>query len=236
MLVIKDIASNARCLVTSSKENVAVIFGCVFIQGVAISNSHLRATIVFIELEVHHAGDRIRAVRGRSAIFQNLDALNSWNGNGGQIGEGESRVGGPWKRSNTAAIEQNQRSAGVKTTQRDRSRSRRACLAGSVVLHRHTARTHYRLSLEKLFRGGALTGLVNQVAVEIEHRVRTHLFCGGNIRTGHDHSLNLRSRSGRSGTRRRWWWRRACSKCIRCYNEWKSDARHKGDTRESELI
>src|SRR6266700_8427988 len=177
MLIVEQVTSNTGLVVTHSEENVAVIFGCIFIQRVAISNSHLCATIVFIEFDIHHPGHRVSAISSRSAIFQNLDALDGCNGNAIQIDESESGVGRPWERRNTAAIDQNQSCAGVKTAQRKRRRSGWAGLSYSVVLHRNTARAHYWLSLEKLFRGRALTRFVNQVAIEIEHRVGTHLFC-----------------------------------------------------------
>src|SRR5436309_1234479 len=49
MLIVEQVTSNTGLVVAHSEENVAVIFGCVFIQRVAISNSHLCATVVFIE-------------------------------------------------------------------------------------------------------------------------------------------------------------------------------------------
>ena len=157
MVIEKHVTADARFVVANPEENVAVIFACVFIQGVAISQGHLSATIVFIELEVDHAGNRIRSVSGRSAVFQNFDALGSRNGNAIQIDETEAGVGSPGEVSDTAAIDQNQRGAGVETTQRDRRGPRWTSLAGPIIIDRNTARTHHRLTLEKLFRGGALT-------------------------------------------------------------------------------
>src|SRR5204862_546688 len=97
-------------------KQVVVIFGCVFIQRVAIPQGQLNATVIFIELEVDHAGNRVRPVGGGSAIFQNLDALDSRNGNAIQIDESAAGIGPPRKRGDTAAIDQKQRSARVETT------------------------------------------------------------------------------------------------------------------------
>src|SRR5260370_39964998 len=108
MVIEKHVTSDAYFVVANPEQNVAVIFGCVFIQRVAIPQGHLRATIIFPELEVHHAGNRIRPVSGGSTIFQNLDALDSRNEKANQIDETAARVGPPRKRGDTAAIDQNQ--------------------------------------------------------------------------------------------------------------------------------
>src|SRR5207302_5946254 len=104
----------------------------------------LSATVILVELQVHHAGNRVRSVGGRSAIFQNLNALDSRNGNASQIHETGARVGGPRKWRNATAIDQNERGTGIETAQRDRSCSRRTALAGRVILNRNTARTKHR--------------------------------------------------------------------------------------------
>ena len=220
MVIVKDVASDTHFVVANPKEHVAVIFGCVFIQRVAIPQGQLNATVIFIELEVDHAGNRIRPVGGGSAIFQNLDALDSRNGNAIQIDESAAGVGPPRKRGDTAAIDQKQRSARVETAQRNRRRSHRTALTGPVIRSRNTTSPEHRLNLEKRFRGGALTRLVNQVAVETKDRIRTDLLRRRNIRTSHDHALDFGRgwRSGWSSTRRRWWRRRVLSKCARCEN------------------
>ena len=64
MVIVKDVASDAHFVVANPEEKVAVIFGCVFIQRVAISQGQLNATVIFIELEVDHAGNRVRPVGG----------------------------------------------------------------------------------------------------------------------------------------------------------------------------
>src|SRR2546428_5845798 len=106
MVIEKDVSGYTRCVVPCSEEKVAQILACVFIERVAVLESHLSATIIFPELEVHHAGNCIRSVGGRSAIFQNFDAVNSCNGNDSYIGETVAGVGGPRERGNAAAIDQ----------------------------------------------------------------------------------------------------------------------------------
>jgi len=152
----KHVTSDTRFVVAHPEEKVAEILGCVFIQRVAILQGHLSATVVFIELEVHHAGNRVCPVGGRSAIFQDFNALDSRNGKANQIHEAGARVGTPGKWRNATAIDQEERGTRIETAQRNRSRSRWAPLAGRVILNRNTARTHYRLAFEKLFHG-ALT-------------------------------------------------------------------------------
>ena len=82
MLVIPYVTSDTSLVVAHSEEEVPLVLGRVFVQRVAVLEGHLGAAIIFIELEVHHAGNRIRSVSGRSAILQNLNALNRCDGNG----------------------------------------------------------------------------------------------------------------------------------------------------------
>ena len=82
MLVVKNIAGDTGRVVAYPKEDVPLILRCVFIERVAVLDGHLSAAIIFIEVEVHHACNRIRAVGGRSAVLQNVDALDRRNGNG----------------------------------------------------------------------------------------------------------------------------------------------------------
>src|SRR6266404_6810870 len=156
-----DVTGDAHFIVANSKENVAVVETSVFIQRVAVLEGQLCATVVFIELDVDNARNRIRSVGGRSAVFQNFDALNGRKRNGIQIDETGS--GEP---HDTAAIDQNEGGAHVEAAQRNRRRSCRTALARPVVLNRNAVRIRYRLILEQLFRV-AFAGLVNQVAVEI---------------------------------------------------------------------
>src|SRR6266478_9083085 len=87
MVIEKHVASDACFVVANPEENVTAVDCRVFIQGVAVFRGHLRATVIFIELEVHHAGNRVRPVSGGSAIFENLDALDSRKGKANQIDE-----------------------------------------------------------------------------------------------------------------------------------------------------
>ncbi len=82
MLVIENVTGDTGGVVAYPKEDIPPVLGCVFVQRVAILKGHLRPAIIFIEIKVHHAGNRIRAVGGRSAIFQNVDALNRGDRNG----------------------------------------------------------------------------------------------------------------------------------------------------------
>src|SRR4029077_5511382 len=144
MVIIKHVSSNRDLVVADPEENVAKILGCVFIQGIAILQGDLRATVILVELQVHNAGNSVRSVGGRSAIFQNLNALDGCDGNGSQIHETGARVGGPGEWRDAATIDQDERSAGIEPARRNRSRSRRTALAGRVILNRDTARTKHR--------------------------------------------------------------------------------------------
>ena len=69
MLIIENVTGDTGGIVAGSKEQVAPVLGRVFIECVAILDGHLSATIIFVKIEVHYAGNRIRAVGGRSAIL-----------------------------------------------------------------------------------------------------------------------------------------------------------------------
>src|ERR1041385_8535277 len=157
MLVVKDVTNDAGLVVAYPEQNVAKIFGCVFIPYVPILRGYLCATIIFVELQVHHSGNRIRPVGGGSAIFQNFNALDCRNGNGSQIHKTGPRVGRPGKWRHTTTIDQDQRSAGIETAQRDRSCSHRTGLTSRVILNRDTAGTEHWLALQERFRRAALT-------------------------------------------------------------------------------
>src|SRR6266404_8970978 len=133
MVIEKDVTGDAHFVVANSKENVAVVETSVFIQGVAVLEGYLCAPIIFIELDVDNARNRIRSVGGRRAIFQNLDALNGRKRNGIQIDETGKRI-----IRDTAAIDQNEGGAIIETAQRNRGRPRRAALGRPVVCNRNT--------------------------------------------------------------------------------------------------
>src|SRR5438874_7483037 len=217
MVIEPDVTGDAHFVVANSKENVAIVEAGIFIQRVAVFEGQLCATIIFIELDVDNTGNRIRPVSGRCTIFQNFDTLNGCKRNGEQIDETAT-----WKPHDTAAIDKNEGGADIETAQRNRGRPCRTALARAVVLHGNAARIRYRQILQQLFRV-AFAGLVNQVAVEIQNRIRTDFFRGRNIRTGHDHALDLglASRGSRAG----WWWRwRVLRISARGDNEWNSDS------------
>ena len=117
MVIEKDVTGDAHLIVANPKENVAVVETGVFIQGVAVFEGQLCPTIVFIELEVDNASNRIRSVGGRSAIFQDFDALNGWKRNGIQVSESSAATTESWKRRNATAIDQNECGTHVETTQ-----------------------------------------------------------------------------------------------------------------------
>ena len=81
MLVIENVTGDTGCVGPYPKEDVPLILGCVLIERVAILDGYLCAAIIFVEIEVHHARNRIRAVGGRSAILQNVNALDCGDGN-----------------------------------------------------------------------------------------------------------------------------------------------------------
>src|SRR5437762_14274279 len=78
----KDVAVDAGLVGAGAKENIASINGSVLVQGVAIIQTRWRAAIIFVQRDVSHAGNRVCPVSGRSAIFQNFNALHGrkWNG------------------------------------------------------------------------------------------------------------------------------------------------------------
>ena len=94
-MVEKDVTGDTCFVVARAEKNVAAILACVFIKRVTIIQGQLSATIVFIELDVYHAGNCVRSESGGSAIFQNFDALNGCDRNGIQIEEGGAGDGGP---------------------------------------------------------------------------------------------------------------------------------------------
>src|SRR6266487_1088197 len=209
MVIEPDVTGDAHLIVANSKENVAAIETRILIQGVAVFEGQLCPTIIFIELDVDNAGNRIRPVGGRRAIFQNFDALNGGKRNAIQIDESAAAGRVRWKRRYTTTIDENECGANVETTQRDTGRPRRTALGRPVVCNRHTARACNWQILEQLF-SVALTGLVDQVAVQVQNRIGAHFLGRRNIRTGHNHAFDFRLRaSGRSraGRRWRWWWR-----------------------------
>ena len=90
MLIIENVTGDTGLVVAGAEEDVPSILGIVcaiafdpVVSGrVPVLDGDLGATVILIELKVHHPGNRIRAVGGRSAIFQNLNALNRCDGNG----------------------------------------------------------------------------------------------------------------------------------------------------------
>ena len=84
MIVIQD-ASNVGIFVANTEDGRCVEFAGVFIEGIAVLDSRLRAIVIMTHLEVHDARYRVRAIGGGSAVFQNLDGLNGSLGNRIQI-------------------------------------------------------------------------------------------------------------------------------------------------------
>src|SRR5205807_3934662 len=99
--------------------------------------------------------------------------------------------------------------ARVEATQGDRSCARRTARDVRVILNRNAVRTCDRQTLEKLFRGGALSRLVDQVAVESIDRVRADHLRGWNEGASHNHGLA--SHGHPLGFH-------LLSKCVRCEN------------------
>src|SRR4029453_7953740 len=75
MIVIQD-ASNIGIFVANTEDGRCVEFAGVFIEGIAVLDPRLRAIVIVTHLEVHDPRYRIRTIRGGSAIFQDLHALN----------------------------------------------------------------------------------------------------------------------------------------------------------------
>ena len=175
-MIKEDVTNHAHFIVARPKENVAAVKAGILIQRVAVIQGQLGAPIIFVELEVNDAGNRVSSIGGRSAIFQNLHALDRRNGKGKQIDECSTRVSVPRKRRDTATIDKNQGSAWVETAQRNGSCASRSARGVRVVTNRDAACIHHRLGLEKVLHGGALARFIDKVAVESKDRVRTHFF------------------------------------------------------------
>src|SRR5438270_6110487 len=81
-MIEKDITGNLQLVITDTKQNVTLINCGVFIDGVAVLQGDLGAAEIFPELEVHHAGHSVSAVRRRGPILQDFNALDrrQWNG------------------------------------------------------------------------------------------------------------------------------------------------------------
>src|SRR5207237_8155483 len=107
----------ARLTVANTKAECAVVSTSLFIPGVAVFAGPRCPTLVSIELEVDNGSNRIRSVGGRSAIFQDFDALNGWKRNGVQVSESSAATTESWKRRNATAIDQNECGTHVETTQ-----------------------------------------------------------------------------------------------------------------------
>src|SRR6476620_9412143 len=86
MIVIQD-ASNIGIFVANTEDGRCVEFAGVFIEGIAVLYSRLRAIVIVTHLEVHDTRYRVRAIRGGSAVFQNFDAPNGSLRNRIQIDE-----------------------------------------------------------------------------------------------------------------------------------------------------
>src|SRR5919201_2087251 len=127
-MIVKDVTRNAGSIVTGSKENVAQILACLFIERVTVLQGYLSPAIIFVELQVYHARHRIRSVGCGSAILQYVDALNGCNRDGSYIKETVAGVGSHSERDNAPAIDQNQCGTRIEASKRDRSRPRRTGL------------------------------------------------------------------------------------------------------------
>src|SRR2546423_4955917 len=116
-MIEKNVTGNLHFVVANTEEDVTLINGRVFIDGVAVLQGHLSAPVIFPELQVHDTCNRIGAVGGGRAILQNLDALNSRQRNSKQVLKGSDaalayRVG-----SNPPAVNQEQGGFGSEAAQ-----------------------------------------------------------------------------------------------------------------------
>ncbi|MNI37495.1 hypothetical protein D3C73_915880 [compost metagenome] len=84
------------------------------------------AVEVLLGDDVHHAGDGVRAVDGRSAVLQDVDALDHRGRNGVQV-DAAVQTGGP-----ATAVDQHQGALGAQVAQADASRTVTAVVEGAV--------------------------------------------------------------------------------------------------------
>ena len=138
-------------------------------------------------LDVHHAGHRIRAVGGGCAILQDLNALDGRFRNRIQIDEDDAPVARRIRR-HAAAIEEDERRPGVEAAQGDRGRAHGGVRTVLVVGNGDAIRVRHGKIAEK-FLGVALAGFVDQVARDVEDRVRSHFRRSRNGRPGHEHAF-----------------------------------------------
>ena len=158
----------------------------VMLVGVVI-DVQLHALEVLDHHEVDDTGHSVCAVVGRGAARLDVDPVNQGAGNEVDVGGAGARIA----RNQTAAVDQNKRTAGAQTAQVDRRRAR-----GAVGDGRALRGEGLRQGVDDVFNAGR--ALRHDVGVRHHRngagRLQVRLW---NARTGHHNSLNI----GRSRVR-----------------------------------
>src|SRR6266480_822553 len=168
----------------------------------------LKATELVDQKDVEHTRHRLGAVNSRGAILEDVDVIDHREGIEVDVHTETLPLQG-----DALSIDEDQRLFGQQTTQaRDDSA---VTAVGDVLVN---GRARLRRQFVEQIGCIAHTQILNVLRSIGVHRIRSGFFRGRNVRTGHDHSLDLRSawRCTRGSPRRRW--RRRLSKCARHEN------------------
>src|SRR5882724_1248587 len=155
MIVIQD-ASDIGIFVANTEDRRCVEFAGVFIEGIAVLDPCLRAIVMVTHLEVHDTRDRVRAIRGGSAVFQNFDALNGGLRNRIQIDK--HRIDQAWVvargiDSDPSPIQQDESRPRIKTAESNRRSTYSGVGAVFIIRSRNYVRISDREALEEVLSG-----------------------------------------------------------------------------------
>src|SRR4029077_18622038 len=147
--------------------------------------------IIMTQLDVDHPRDGVRAIRGRGAVFQNLDAFDRSLRKGIEIDEHDVNQAGIVSRgigSDAPPINEDESGACIEAAQSNRRGAHRRIAAVFVVGLWNDVRVNGRKTLEKLFRR-ALSRLAYRFSVVDVDRVNPHFLRGRNVGTGNNDAL-----------------------------------------------
>ena len=142
-----------------------------------------RSVGLLLQLEIDHAGDRIRSVDRRGRAAEDFDALDQADRDVGDIGDVAVAAIGHREIRDAAAINQHQRVVGAETAQIDLFRARRESI-GAVALRALRLAGVLRDRFHQL--GHVLIALLeNILRADHRDRGRTFLLRSRNARTDH---------------------------------------------------
>src|SRR3954464_1541801 len=154
MIVIKD-ASNIGIFIPNTEDSRCVEFAGVFIEGIAVLDSRLRAVVIVTHLEIDNTGYRVRAIRGGRAVFQNFNAFNGGLGNRIQIDEhhiDQTRIVSRGIDSNPAPIQEDESCSRIETAKSNRRGTYSGVGAVFIIRNRNYVRVSDGEALEKSLR------------------------------------------------------------------------------------